>query len=227
MLDKRMFGMLQYPHDRKEVVGVLSMRRKDDSKKLQILEYINDYIGRHSASPSVREISSGTGIPHATVQRYLVAMDEAGELEYDGKRIGTAAAQKMTPVNCMRVLGRVACGPGDEEQEEVLEYIRMPENLVGKGTFFALIAKGDSMIDAGIHEGDYVIVRQTQTAELGDIVVALYDNLSNLKVLDYDEKKEQYCLCSRNPDKNKYADIYVADLQVQGIAVGVYHKLKG
>lgn len=177
--------------------------------------------------PPLREISSGTGIPHATVQRYLVAMDEDGKLEYDGKRIGTAAAQKMTPVNCMRVLGRVACGPGDEEQEEVLEYIRMPENLVGKGTFFALIAKGDSMIDAGIHEGDYVIVRQTQTAEIGDIVVALYDNLSNLKVLGFDEKKEQYYLCSRNPDKKKYADIYVTDLQVQGIAVGVYHKLKG
>lgn len=218
--------MLQYPHDRKEVVGVLLMRRKDDSKKLQLLDFINSYIGRHSASPSVREISTGTGIPHATVQRYLVAMSEAGEIEYDGRQIGTEAAQKMTPVNCMRVLGRVACGPGDEEQEEVLEYIRMPENLVGKGTFFALIAKGDSMIDAGIHEGDYVIVRQTQTAEPGDIVVALYDNLSNLKELGYDREKEQYFLRSRNPDRKKYADIYVADLQVQGVAVGVYHKLK-
>lgn len=69
--------MLQYLHDRKEVVGVLLMRRKDESKKLQLLEFINDYIGHHSTSPSVREISSGTGIPHATVQRYLVAMDEA------------------------------------------------------------------------------------------------------------------------------------------------------
>ena len=202
------------------------MRRKDDSKKLQLLEFINDYIGRHSASPSVREISSGTGIPHATVQRYLVAMSESGEIEYDGRQIGTEAAQKMTPVNCIRVLGRVACGPGDEEQEEVLEYIRMPENLVGKGFFFALIAKGDSMIDAGIHECDYVIVRHTQTAEIGDIVVALYDNLSNLKELGYDREKEQYFLRSRNLDRKKYADIYVTDLQVQGVAVGVYHKLK-
>ena len=202
------------------------MRRRDESKKLQLLEFINDYIGQHSATPSVREISGGTGIPSATVQRYLVAMAEAGEIEYDGKYIGTQAARMMTPVNCMRVLGRVACGPGDEEQEEVLEYIRMPENLVGKGSFFALIAKGDSMIDAGIHEGDYVIVRQTQTAEIGDIVVALYDNLSNLKVLGYDGEKEQYFLRSRNPDREKYADIYVNELQVQGIAVGVYHKLK-
>lgn len=199
------------------------MRRKDESKKLQILEYINDYIGQYSASPSVREISSGTGIPHATVQRYLVAMDESGEIEYDGGSISTPAMHKMTPINCIRVLGRVACGPGDEEQEEVLEYIRMPENLVGKGNFFALIAKGESMIDAGIHEGDYVIVQQTQTAEIGDIVVALYENLSNLKVLGYDAEKEQYYLRSCNNDKQTYADIYVTDLQVQGVAVGVYH----
>ena len=201
------------------------MRRKDESKKLQILEYINDYIGQYSASPSVREISSGTGIPRATVQRYLVAMDENGEIEYDGKSISTAEMQRMAPINCIRVLGRVACGPGDEEQEEVLEYLRMPENLVGKGSFFALIAKGESMIDAGIHDGDYVIVRQTQTAKNGDIVVALYDNLSNLKVLGYDEEKKQYYLHSCNKDKRKYADIYVTDLQVQGVAVGVYHKL--
>ena len=202
------------------------MRRKDESKKIQILEYINDYMGRYSLSPSVREISSGTGIPHATVQRYLVAMNEADEIEYDGKSISTPAMQKMAAINCIRVLGRVACGPGDEEQEEVLEYIRMPENLVGKGEFFALIAKGNSMIDAGIHEGDYVIIRQTQTAQTGDIVVALYDNLSNLKVLGYDDEKEQYYLHSCNEDKQKYADIYVTDLQVQGVAVGVYHKLR-
>jgi repressor LexA len=202
------------------------MRRKDDSKQITILNYINDYIGQYSASPSVREISGGTGIPRATVQRYLVSMDEAGEIEYDGRSIHTPAAQKMAPVNCVRVLGRVACGPGDEEQEEVLEYLRMPENLVGKGNFFALIAKGQSMIDAGIQEGDYVIVRQTQTAEIGEIVVALYDGLNNLKVLDYDKEREQYCLLSRNSDQKKYAPIYVTNLQVQGVAVGVYHKLK-
>ena len=201
------------------------MRRKDDAKKVLILNYINNYIGQYSSSPTVREISGGTGIPRATVQRYLVSMDEAGEIEYDGRSIRTSAMQKMAPVNCVRVLGRVACGPGDEEQEEVLEYLRMPENLVGKGDFFALIAKGESMIDAGILEGDYVIVRQTQTAEIGDIVVALYDNLSNLKVLGYDEEREQYCLISRNPDQEKYAPIYVDELQVQGVAVGVYHKL--
>ena len=201
------------------------MRRKDETKKLQILEYINDYIGQYSTSPSVREITGGTGVPHATVQRYLVAMDESGEIEYDGRSISTPAMRKMAPINCIRVLGCVACGPGDEELEEVLEYIRMPENLVGKGDFFALIAKGESMIDVGIHEGDYVIIKQTQTAKVGDIVVALYDNLSNLKVLCYDEEKAQYYLRSCNKDKRTYANIYVTDLQVQGVAVGVYHKL--
>lgn len=201
------------------------MRRKSESKKLQILKCVNDYIGEHYISPSVREISRETGIPRATVQRYLVAMDEVGDIKYNGRCISTVAMRKMAPVNCMRVLGQITCGSGNEEQEEVLEYIRMPENLVGKGNFFALIAKGESMIDANIHEGDYVIIRQTQTAEIGDIVVALYDNLSNLKVLSYDEVKEQYYLHSCNKDKQKYADIYVNDLQVQGVAVGVYHRL--
>lgn len=203
------------------------MRRKNEMKRLHILECINNYIGQHSTSPSVREISSKTGIPRATVQRYLIAMDEVGDIEYDGKNISTMATRKMMPVNCMRVLGRVACGLGIEEQEEILEYIRMPENLVGKGDFFVLIASGESMIDVGIHDGDYVIIQQTQTAKIGDIIVGLYDNLSNLKVLGYDKEKGQYYLRSCNKDKQTYADIYVTDLQVQGVAVGVYHKLEG
>ncbi len=81
------------------------------------------------------------------------------------------------------------------------------------------------MIDAGIHEGDYVIIRQTTEPELGDIVVALYEGKSNLKVLGYDDIRQQFFLRSCNADKKAYGDIYVNDLQVQGVAVGVYHQL--
>lgn len=200
------------------------MRRKDETKKLRILEYVNEYIGQHVCSPSVRQIGVGTDIPPATVHRYLTAMNKAGEIMYDGKIIGTPVSQNITPLCCMKVLGRVACEPGDVEQEEVLEHIRMPENLVGKGDFFALIAKGESMVDAGIRDGDYVIVRRTQEARVGDIVVALYDGLSNLKVLGYDKETARYFLHSCNADKDKYADIYVTELQVQGVAVGSYHR---
>lgn len=65
----------------------------------------------------------------------------------------------------MPVIDYVACGPGEVEEEHLIEYIRMPESMVGQGEFFALIAKGYSMVDAGIKKSDYVIVRRQRTAD--------------------------------------------------------------
>ena len=203
------------------------MRKKDDSKKELILNYIHEHYGRFGKTPVVLEIASATGISHATVHRYLVSMNESGELEYSGKGgIGTSKMKKERPQAYMPVLGSVSCGPGDYEEENITEYIRMPESLVGKGEFFALIAKGNSMVDVGVHEGDHVIVRKQNTANMGDIVVALYDGgLNNLKKLCYDESQQRYYLYSCNADQETYAPIYVDELQVQGVAVSVVHSL--
>ena len=79
------------------------------------------------------------------------------------------------------------------------------------------------MIDADIHPGDYVIVRQQQTANDGDMIVALYDGgLNNLKKLAH--KGNRAILRSCNADKKKYPDIVVSELNIQGVAVGVMHK---
>lgn len=102
----------------------------------------------------------------------------------------------------------------------------MPESLVGKGEFFALIAKGESMVDAGIHPDDYVMIRKQNTAEIGDIVVALDGGLNNLKVLGYNNAKGRYFLRSCNEDKKRYGDIYPEELRIQGVAVCVAHRLK-
>ena len=107
------------------------------------------------------------------------------------------------------VLGYVRCGEGEEETEEVIEYIRLPESLVGTGEFFVLITKGDSMIDAGVNEGDYVVIRKQNTASDGDYVVALYEGLNNLKELVVDNGI--YILRSCNEDKETYPDIYPRD----------------
>ena len=109
------------------------------------------------------------------------------------------------------------------EEETVIEYIRLPESMVGRGEFFALIAKGESMIDAGIHPGDYVIVRKQNHADPGDLIVALYDGLNNLKKLVYDDNERRYVLRSCNEDKEAYPDIPFEELTIQGVAVGVYH----
>ena len=198
---------------------------KYDSRKQIVLDYVNKYYDDFNCTPSVRDIAAGTGIPSATVQRYLVALKDAEVLEYNGRRsVKTERMTKEANINALPVIGFVACGPGEEEQEEIIEYIRLPESMTGKGEFFALIAKGESMIDAGINPGDYVIVRKQNTANNGDIVVALYNGLNNLKKLV--KEKQKVLLRSCNSDKESYPDIPVDNLQIQGVAVGFYHSLE-
>lgn len=202
---------------------------ENEKKRQQILDYINGYYDDFREIPSVRDIAAGTGISTATVHRHLTVMKENGELQYAGRRAISTDRMKLEGGHLsMPVLGCVACGPGEEETEELIEYIRMPESIVGKGNLYALIAKGESMTGAGIFPGDYVIVNRDRQAEPGDIVVAHYGGYNNLKVLKKDEKKGVYVLESRNPDKEKYADIYphkFGDFTIQGVAVCVSHRL--
>lgn len=202
------------------------MKNIRSGAKSTIVDYINEYYGANKAIPSVRDIAAGTGISISTVHRCLRDMKENGELEYSGRRSVSTRRMEMEGYHhAMAVLGYVACGEGQEETEEVIEYIRMPESLIGKGEFFALIAKGESMVDAGIHPGDYVVIRKQNHAEVGDIIVALDQGMNNLKVLGYNKKRERYFLRSCNQDREMYADIYPDELRIQGVAVCVSKKV--
>lgn len=203
------------------------MKNIRNEAKSTIVDYINEYYSDYNVIPSVRDIAAGTGISVSTVHRCLRDMKENGELEYSGRRSICTRRMEMEGYHpAMPVLGYVACGEGQEETEEVIEYIRMPESLIGKGEFFALIAKGESMVDAGIETGDYVIIRKQNTAEIGDIVVALDQGVNNLKVLGYSKKRGRYFLRSCNEDRERYRDIYPEDLRIQGVAVCVSKKLR-
>ena len=200
------------------------MRRKDENRMQVIRDCIDSYYNAFGEIPTVRDISANTGIAVTTVHRYLTALKESGELEYNGRRsIITKRMSMEQHKHSMPVLGFVRCGPGEEEEETVIEYIRLPESMIGRGEFFALIAKGESMIDAGVHPGDYVIVRKQNHADPGDLIVALYDGLNNLKQLAYDDDERRYVLRSCNEDKESYPDIPFEELTIQGVAVGVYH----
>ncbi len=203
------------------------MKNIRSKAKSAIVDYINEYYSDYNAIPSVRDIAAGTGISVSTVHRCLKDMKEGGELEYRGRRSVCTRRMEMEGYHpAMPVLGYVACGEGQEETEEVIEYIRMPESLIGKGEFFALIAKGESMVDAGIDPGDYVIIRKQNTADIGDIVVALDQGVNNLKALGYSKKRGRYFLRSCNQDRERYRDIYPEDLRIQGVAVCVSKKLR-
>ena len=203
------------------------MRNKDDRKMNSIIEFVDSYFDKYGESPSLRQISGVTGISLSTVHRYLVFMDDLGIISYTGrKQIHTNRMDKEQISHSMPVLGYVACGNGQEEEEEIIEYIRLPESMTGKGEFFALISKGESMIDAGIYPGDYIVVNTKQEPRLGDIVVALYEGKNTLKVLKKTTDGQQYFLESCNSDKKEYPDILVEDLKIQGVAVSVIHRLK-
>lgn len=204
------------------------MRPRLDGRKVLIREFIQQFYLENDKLPSEKDIVIGTGIPSASVHRYLVQMNEDGELTFGGHRSArTEDLEHVSPKKVMPVLGYVACGPGEEEEEQFIEYIHMPECMVGTGDFFALIAKGESMVDAGVKPGDYVIVRRQQTAENGDVVVALLEGKNNLKVFLRDDN--QVILRSCNEEKTEdYPDIIVdedEELLIQGLAVGVYHKI--
>lgn len=201
------------------------MRSKNIELMNQIKEFAERFYIEEGRSPSTTEIADEVGVSRGTAYRYLVEMAEKGMIEYDGKTIHTEATHKYkgsgasaTILDCS-----VSCGPGLLEEQRILEYVRLPETVFGNGEMFLLRANGDSMVDAGIDDGDWIVVKKQNTAEEGDIVVALFDGLNNLKYFYKNKKKNCAILRSANANKN-YKDIEVYDLQIQGIA---QHVIKG
>ena len=107
----------------------------------------------------------------------------------------------------------------DEREAQVEEYLPLSVSFFGKGNFYALRASGNSMIDAQIDDGDLIIIREQQTAEIGDIVVALTDEDKNtLKRLCFDNEQQRYYL---HPENKEMEDIYVSSLRVQGVVTHI------
>lgn len=201
------------------------MRTKNPEKARSIIQYVDSFFEKYRRSPSVREIETGTGIPRDTVHRYLVCLNECKEIEYDGSNIITKMIDRLTKrtTQWLPISGAIPCGEPQTEEELNDCFIEFPTSLLGKGEYFVLLADGESMTDAGIDDGDYVIVRKTNTADYGKIVVALdNDNRNTLKRLEFDNEKKRPYL---QPENKKYEDIYPAELSIQGVAEKVIKNL--
>ena len=200
------------------------MRKKNPELYQTIKNYVELHYEKEGRSPTVREIESGTGITRPTVQRYLTAMRESGVIEYNGIRgVRTTAMSKTArETAAVALVGQVACGTPIYAEENVQEYYRFPTALLGQGNYFLLRAKGESMIDAGISDGDLVLVRQHNTAEPGQIVVALIDDEATLKRFYPEPEHHRIRL---HPENETMEDIYVENCLVQGVAVKVLKDL--
>ena len=152
-------------------IGVF-MRSKDELVLKAVERFVCEFTDRRRYSPSLQEIADSAGISKTTAHRYVAKLRADGVVGYSGYRslvpAGVRGGSVMVPL-----LGRVACGLPRYAEENIEEYVRMPEALIGSGEFFLLRAVGDSMVGAGINEGDLVLVKRQNTAEKGQIVVAL------------------------------------------------------
>lgn len=193
------------------------MRRKSEKTMKDIAQFIDSYYLEHYNSPSNTVIAEAVGISRGTVHRYLTEMDERGMLSYQGREIRTEAMMKIDwNNNRAAVVGDVACGIPKLAEENIEEYVSLPDSLFGSGPFFILRARGESMIGAGIRDGDKVVIRSQSFADEGDIVVALIGDEATLKRFYRDDARKKIRLHPENPDME---DIYVEDCVIQGVAV--------
>ena len=153
------------------------MRTKNTAHYSTIISFVNKYYDDVGRSPSTREIEGATGISRPTVQRYLRELCERGEIEYDGHRgIITDYMRDAAGTSPVLMGNSIPCGMLSEVGDAELESIRMPTALIGSGEFFLLRAKGNSMINAGIDDGDLVLIKRCESVREGRIAAFLYDN---------------------------------------------------
>ena len=201
------------------------MRTKDPHKCELVENYIDQYKAQHSKAPTTYEIAEGTGLSKTTVISYLRWMKEDGRIEYEGARGYITRRDKKASrrVQGVPVLGDIACGLPLLAEQNIEEYVDLPESWVGSGQFFALHANGESMKDIGINNGDIVIIRQQETAEPGQVIVALVDESSATLKRYYPRLDDQ--VVELRPENDTF-ETQIINLRerafaIQGIAVKV------
>ena len=198
--------------EKRNRVEVRKMRMKIDFEQ-EILRYLREHSG-DDIPPTVREIAAGVGIRStSTVHKYLGILEEKG---YISKKNGLNRTVKLKdpsaqvpPENKIPIVGLVTAGNPILAYEEILGYI--PSGRKNVQDLYALRVKGESMINAGILNGDYVIVRRTQTAENGDIVIALIDEEATVK--RFYKEDGHYRL---QPENDTMEPIYTDHVQILG-----------
>ena len=151
----------------------------------KIFAYIKKVVKAKGYPPSVREICEATGLRStSTVHAHLKRLEKRGLIMRDSMKpraISLPSDLQQTDTMTVPVVGRVTAGTPILASENIEEYISIPNVLLGDGEHYILGVRGDSMVEAGINDGDYVVVRRQQDANNGDIVVAMIDDEATVK----------------------------------------------
>jgi len=202
-------------------------------KRRQILDFIADQLRERGYPPSVREIGEAVGLTSSsTVHAHLATLQRQGYLRRDPTKpraievrydASSGAAIESRPVRHVPLVGDVAAGTDVLAQENVEELLPLPEDFTGKGTLFMLKVHGDSMIEDGIFDGDYVVVRSQPEAEKGDVVVAGIPG-EEATVKRWSRRGSKVVLVPANP-RLEPMEFDPADVTVYGKVVTVLRRL--
>jgi repressor LexA len=201
-------------------------------RQQEILDYINKEIKEKGYPPSIREIGQAIGLrSSSTVHAHLEKLQSLGYLRRDPTKpraLGILRQEEeeapgLPPVNFIPVpiVGRVTAGEPILAVENIEEYFPLPYNFTSYKDLFMLRVKGDSMIEAGINDGDLVLVHKTPFAQNGDIVVALVENDEATVKRFFAEPGGKYRLQPENP---RYSPLYPESLTILGRVVGLVRK---
>ena len=201
-------------------------------RQQEIFDFIKKYSAKYGYPPTVRDIGKAVGLASSsTVHAHLANLEKIGLVRRDPSKpraielldraVGSAVESVRSVVRPgLPVVGAVAAGQPVLAEENIEDYVQVPAAIGGDEAEFILRVRGDSMRDAGILEGDHVVVRQQETATDGDIVVALVGEEATVK--RFHREADHIRL---QPENDAYEPIRTTDVQILGRVVGLYRSV--
>jgi len=204
---------------------------KMSSRQQAILEFIKNEVREKGYPPSVREIGEAVGLlSSSTVHGHLDRLEKKGLIRRDPTKpraIEILDNDDMDnviplPVSKVPIVGKVTAGVPITATENIEDYFPLPSHMVGDNNVFILNVIGESMINAGIHNGDYVIVKQQQTAINGDIVVAMTED-DEATVKTFYKEKDHIRL---QPENDTMSPIRLKNITILGKVIGLFRDIR-
>jgi len=203
-------------------------------RQRQILDFLTKYVDAHGYPPTVREIGEAVGLASpSTVHAHLANLERAGFLKRDPtkpraielRREPKAPAVAESDVHKLPLVGTVAAGGPLLAEDNVEDYLAVPEPLSRGGEEFLLRVKGDSMVNAGILEGDIAVVQRAQDARDGEIVVALAGDDESADEATLKRFFREDGRIRLQPENDALEPIYAQHVQILGRVIGVFRQL--
>ena len=203
-------------------------------RQREIYDFIVAYARKHGYPPTVREIGAEVGLASpSTVHVHLAKLEQAGYVRRDPTKpralelVGrdTPQGREAGSVHVLPLIGEIAAGSPLLAEQNIEDYVAVPEPLARGDDEFLLRVRGDSMVEAGIMPGDYVVVRRQQTAETGDVVAALLgedETASEATVKTFHRDNGRIRL---QPENSALEPLYPEHVQILGKVVGLFRRL--